>query len=127
MHPTTKRFTATHEWLLPDGELMIMGITEHAQALLGDLVYIELPRVGTQVTQGAPLGVVESVKAAADFYAPISGEVVAVNAAVQDNVALVNLSPEQDGWLVKLLPSHANEFTTLLETAQYQQLTELQP
>ena len=125
MDKTNKRYTATHEWISADGEHMTVGITEHAQALLGDLVFIELPQIGRDVTQGAELGVVESVKAAADFYAPISGHVVAVNPLVQNNAALVNQSPEQDGWLVKIKATNAEELNKLLNQEQYlQQLSE---
>ena len=115
------KFTATHEWLLPEGHDMTIGITEHAQHLLGDLVFIEMPEVGRDVKAGDELGVVESVKAASDFYAPISGTVVAINEAVQQNAALVNQSPEQAGWLVKIKASNPNEIAELLSADQYQQ------
>ena len=115
------KFTATHEWLLPEGHDMTIGITEHAQHLLGDLVFIDMPEVGRDVKAGDELGVVESVKAASDFYAPISGTVVAINEAVQQNAALVNQSPEQTGWLVKIKASNPNEIGELLSAEQYQQ------
>ncbi len=116
-----KRYTATHEWIMAEGEYMTVGITAHAQALLGDLVYVELPAIGKIVAQHDELGVVESVKAAADFYAPISGTVVAINPAVQDQAGLVNESPEQAGWLVKLSARDPAELDTLFNQAQYLQ------
>lgn len=99
---------------------MTIGITDHAQQLLGDLVFIDLPEIGRDVKAGDELGVVESVKAASDFYAPISGTVVAINEAVQQNAALVNQSPEQTGWLVKIKASNPNEIAELLSAEQYQ-------
>ena len=114
------KFTATHEWLLPEGHDMTIGITDHAQQLLGDLVFIDLPEIGRDVKAGDELGVVESVKAASDFYAPISGTLVAINEAVQQNAALVNQSPEQTGWLVKIKASNPNEIAELLSAEQYQ-------
>jgi glycine cleavage system H protein len=121
MENKNKRYTKTHEWAVADGEQLTIGITQHAQALLGDLVYVELPKIGRQVKPGDELGVVESVKAAADFYAPVSGQVVSVNPAVQDQAALVNQSPELDGWLVKLAPSQPQEWEGLLSEAEYLQ------
>ena len=125
MEQENKRYTKTHEWIMTDGEQLVIGITEHAQALLGDLVYVELPKIGREVQQGDELGVVESVKAAADFYAPVSGQVISVNTAVQDQAALVNQSPEQEGWLVKIKPKQPAELDALLTQADYlQQLSE---
>ena len=113
------KFTKTHEWIQPNEDPMVIGITEHAQELLGDLVYIELPNEGKQVQAGDELGVVESVKAASDFYAPISGTIIAVNHEVSDDPALVNNDPFGSGWLVKIKPSNASELTELLSTDDY--------
>ncbi len=120
------KYTTTHEWInTSNTEEMTVGITDHAQSLLGDLVFIDLPTIGQQVRAGQELGVVESVKAASDFYAPIGGTITAVNTAVQQNVALVNQSPEQDGWLVKIKPNSLEELNALLDQTQYQnQVTE---
>ena len=96
------KFTRTHEWLKSNGTEMTIGITEHAQQLLGDMVFVELPEKGDEVNAGDELGVVESVKAASDFYAPISGVVIAVNQQVSENPALVNSDPYGAGWLVKI-------------------------
>jgi glycine cleavage system H protein len=117
--PKNLKFTATHEWLEIEHDEMTVGITDHAQQLLGDMVFIELPMVGDEVQMGDELGVLESVKAASDFYAPISGEIVAVNQLVAENPALVNSDPYREGWLVKIKPTHREEITTLLSDEQY--------
>lgn len=114
------KFTVTHEWVREENEEVIIGITEHAQQLLGDMVFVELPELGDNVAAGDELGVVESVKAASDFYAPISGVVTAINSEVVDNPALVNSDPYSSGWLVKLKPTHRNELSELLSADQYQ-------
>lgn len=114
------KFTNTHEWLKEDQNEVTVGITDHAQQLLGDMVFVELPEIGDKVSAGEELGVVESVKAASDFYAPISGVVTAVNDVVIENPALVNSDPYAAGWLVKLKPSHPEEINTLLTAEQYQ-------
>src|SRR5262245_61930952 len=100
------KFTHTHEWLENNGKEITVGITDHAQQLLGDMVFVELPQEGDEVKAGDELGVVESVKAASDFYAPISGVVVAINQKVSENPALVNSDPYGAGWLVKLRASN---------------------
>ena len=114
------KFTATHEWLKEGQNEVTIGITDHAQQLLGDMVFVELPEIGDEVHAGQELGVVESVKAASDFYAPISGVVSAINEAVVENPAIVNTAPYTAGWLVKLKPSHLNEINDLLSADQYQ-------
>jgi glycine cleavage system H protein len=116
----TKKFTSTHEWLAQIDDDMVVGITFHAQQLLGDLVFVELPEIGRQVKAGDELGVIESVKAASDFYSPISGTVTAVNENVRQNIALINQSPEDAGWLVKIKANNPNELTELLDSDQYQ-------
>ena len=114
------KFTQTHEWLQADAEEMTIGITDHAQQLLGDMVFVELPDAGDKVNAGDELGVVESVKAASDFYAPVSGIVVAVNQAVVENPAIVNSDPYGAGWLVKIKASNLAELDDLLNANQYQ-------
>jgi len=116
--PRDLKFTASHEWLKTDGEQMTIG-TEHAQQLLGDMVFVELPEVGAEVSMGDELGVVESVKAASDFYAPISGVVVAINQQVSEDPALVNTDPYGAGWLVKIKASDRREIENLLTADQY--------
>lgn len=115
------KFTRTHEWIQSSsGEEAIIGITDHAQELLGDMVFVELPELGEQVALGDELGVVESVKAASDFYAPASGVVIAINQEVINNPAIVNKDPFQEGWLVRLRLSNPNELNELLSYDQYQ-------
>lgn len=114
------KFTSTHEWLKEEGDEVVIGITEHAQQLLGDMVFVELPEVGDTVNAGGELGVVESVKAASDFYAPISGVVTAVNERVIAEPALVNTAPYAEGWLVKLQPSDSSEMDRLLSAEEYE-------
>lgn len=113
------KFTHTHEWLRQDNDEVIVGITEHAQQLLGDMVFIELPEPGQVIAAGDELGVVESVKAASDFYAPVTGEVIAVNQQACDNPALINTDPYNTGWLVRLKLSNPEELNMLLSQEQY--------
>lgn len=114
------KFTKTHEWLQEDSDEVTVGITAHAQDLLGDMVFVELPEIGASVELGSELGVVESVKAASDFYAPVSGVVTAVNEAVVSEPSLVNTDPYLKGWLVKLKPTHPEELKELLTAEQYE-------
>lgn len=114
------KFTTTHEWLQVGQNEVTVGITDHAQQLLGDMVFVELPQVGEEFSAGDEIGVVESVKAASDFYAPISGVVTAVNDAVVNNPAIVNNAPYTEGWLVKMKPSQLSETEKLLNSDQYQ-------
>ena len=114
------KFTRTHEWLRSGLDEVTVGITDHAQQLLGDMVYVELPEVGDVVKAGEELGVVESVKAASDFYAPVGGVVTAINEEVIENPAVVNSDPYKEGWLVKMKPSHLSELDKLLSADQYQ-------
>ena len=113
------KFTKTHEWVKQDKDYLSIGITDHAQQLLGDLVFVELPEEGKKIAAGDELGVVESVKAASDFYAPISGVVIAVNHEVSSNPALINTDPLGAGWLVKMKASDLDELNQLLTAADY--------
>lgn len=116
----TLKFTPTHEWIRTDADGMTMGITDHAQQLLGDLVYVDLPKTGQSIEAGQTLGVLESVKAASDFYAPLSGTVTAVNEILVANPALINQDPYGNGWLVKLQPSQITQLDTLWNSEQYE-------
>ena len=121
--PGDLRYTAAHEWLRQDGKVAVIGITEHAQGELGDVVYLELPEVGSAIVQGESFGVIESVKAASDLYAPISGEVTAVNGELEAAPQLVNESPYDGGWLLKVRPSRfADEQDALLDATAYTDL-----
>jgi glycine cleavage system H protein len=116
---TDTRYTKDHEWIRLDGEAATVGITEHAQSQLGDVVYVELPEVGKTFAAGAEAAVVESVKAASEVYAPASGEVVAVNAALADAPATVNEDAEGRGWFLKLKLSDPAELDRLMTAQQY--------
>lgn len=112
-------FTDEHEWIDLEGETATVGITDFAQGQLGDIVFVELPDVGTEVEKGKDAAVVESVKAASDVYAPLSGEVVEVNEALEDDPALVNSSPEDDGWFFKMTVSYKAELEGLMDDKAY--------
>ena len=113
------KFTTDHEWLRLDGEVATVGITNFAQDKLGDLVFVELPGVGTKLEKGAAAATVESVKAASDVYAPVSGEVIEVNRKVGGDPALVNSAPTGEGWLFKLKIADATELSALLDEEAY--------
>ncbi|MEM9169639.1 MAG: glycine cleavage system protein GcvH [Pseudomonadota bacterium] len=120
----TTKFTKDHEWVRMDGDVAVIGITTHAAEQLGDVVFVELPDVGRSFGQGDDMAVVESVKAASDVYAPIAGEIVAVNDAIVDDPAKVNESPDDLAWFVKLKPSDPAEFAALMDEAAYKTHTE---
>jgi glycine cleavage system H protein len=113
------KFTPDHEWLRLDGEVATVGITNFAQDKLGDLVFVELPSVGAKLKKGAAAATVESVKAASEVYAPVSGEVIEVNAKVSNEPALVNSAPTGEGWLFKLKIADATELGALLDEQAY--------
>ncbi len=113
-------FTQEHEWISVEGETATVGITDFAQAQLGDVVFVELPAVGTQVQKGKEAAVVESVKAASDVYAPVSGEVTEANSAVEADPSLVNSAPQGDGWFFKLTLSDTSELEGLMDQGAYQ-------
>lgn len=115
----SRYFTEEHEWIDVDGDTATVGITDYAQEQLGDIVFVELPDVGAVVEQGGDAAVVESVKAASDVYAPISGEVTEANGALEDDPALVNTSPEDDGWFFKLTISDKSELEGLMDEKTY--------
>jgi len=123
--PSECRYVATHEWarLEEDGTVTV-GISDHAQNALGDVVYVELPEEGQQVSAGEEAGVVESVKAASDIYAPVTGVVVAVNEALEDEPEKVNQDPYGEGWFFKLEPDDVGELEELLDAEAYQEVCE---
>jgi glycine cleavage system H protein len=123
--PAELKYANSHEWarLESDG-IVVVGITDHAQDALGDIVFIELPESGAEVDAGAEIAVVESVKAASDIYSPISGEVVEVNSALEDEPELVNSSPYEDGWLFTVRVNPSDDFSNLLDAEGYQALVE---
>lgn len=116
-------YTDTHEWVDPEGDVRRVGISDHAQGLLGDIVYTEFPELGRSIARGEEFLVVESPKAASDVYAPLSGEVVEINAALESDPGLVNRDPHGEGWLVKIRPTNPGEESELLSWNKYQDLT----
>jgi glycine cleavage system H protein len=119
-YPENLRYTKEHEWVRVEGDLGVVGITDHAQHELGDIVYVDLPKVGASVELGKSLGSVESVKAVSDIYSPISGEVVAVNDILSQSPEKLNQDPHGDAWLVKVRMSAPDQLKTLLTAADYQ-------
>lgn len=113
------QYTDDHEWIRVEGDEAVMGISDHAQEQLGDLVFVELPEVGREFTKGEAIIVVESVKAASDVYAPADGEVTAVNDALEGEPELVNKSAESDGWLIKLKLNDTSQLQGLMDDAAY--------
>jgi glycine cleavage system H protein len=118
--PQELKYASSHEWVRSEGNgVYTVGITEHAQDLLGDMVFVELPDVGDSVAQGDDVAVAESVKAASDIYAPISGEIVAINEALNDAPETVNSAPYADGWMFQIKASDEAEVAALLDAAGY--------
>lgn len=123
--PSELQYTATHEWIrVEDDHSVTIGITDHAQDLLGDIVFIELPEEGSTVAAKDELSVIESVKAASDIYAPVSGEIIAVNEDLADAPETVNSSPYGEGWICRILPSNPAELEELLDADTYAGLCE---
>jgi glycine cleavage system H protein len=117
--PSELKFLSSHEWVLVDGDKATIGISDHAQELLGDLVFVELPEVGSAVSAGDTVAVVESVKAASDTYAPVSGEVIAVNEELEDSPERINDDPYGDGWMYRVKMDDPDEVDGLLNAESY--------
>jgi glycine cleavage system H protein len=120
MYPANFHFTKEHEWVSVEGGIGVIGISDHAQKELGDIVYVELPKLGAHLEQGKNLGSVESVKAVSDIYAPVSGEVVEVNPLLATAPEKLNEDPHGDAWLVKIKLSSPDEIKSLLSAEDYQ-------
>ena len=120
MYPDNFRYTKEHEWVLADGDAGTIGITDHAQQELGDIVYVDLPNVGTRIDAGKSLGSVESVKAVSDIYSPVSGEITEINESLADAPEKLNTDPHGDAWLVKIRLSNPEEIQHLMSAADYQ-------
>ncbi|HEX3742502.1 MAG TPA: glycine cleavage system protein GcvH [Bryobacteraceae bacterium] len=120
MYPENYRYTKEHEWVLVEGDTGTIGITDHAQEELGDIVYVDLPKVGTAIEQGKSLGSVESVKAVSDVYCPVSGEVTEANATLADKPESLNSDPHGAAWLIKLKLSKPSEAESLMTAAEYE-------
>jgi glycine cleavage system H protein len=119
-------YTEEHEWIRVEGDEAVVGITDFAQGQLGDIVFVEVPEVGKQVTKGGDAAVVESVKAASDVYAPVTGEVTEANQALVDDPALVNTDPEGEGWFFRLRLANAAELEGLMDAAAYKSFCDAQ-
>lgn len=120
--PQDLKYTQTHEWISTEADGTVrIGITDHAQEALGDLVFVELPSVGDELDQGDACAVVESVKAASDIYSPLTGKVVAVNEDLEDDPGMINNDPYGDGWLFELAPADETESDGLLDAATYEE------
>jgi glycine cleavage system H protein len=120
MYPENFHYTKEHEWVSVEGDVGTIGITDHAQHELGDIVYVDLPKVGSTATQGKTLGSVESVKAVSDIYSPVSGEIIEINEALTEKPEKLNEDPHDGAWLVKIRLSSPNEVKSLLTAADYQ-------
>ena len=119
--PEEARYTKTHEWIALEGDQALVGISDHAQHEMGDVVFVELPKTGQKLEKDKPCTVVESVKSAFDIYAPVAGEVSAVNAAVTGDPAVINQSPLEKGWLFRMKVSNPEDFKTLMDWNAYQE------
>ncbi|HTW86140.1 MAG TPA: glycine cleavage system protein GcvH [Candidatus Sulfotelmatobacter sp.] len=120
--PAGLRYSKEHEWVALEGDVATVGITDYAQSSLGDIVYVELPRVGGTLTQFANIGVVESVKAVSDIFTPVGGEVVGINEAIEGDPAVVNRDPYGEGWLFKVKLADVGQIDELMGATAYEQL-----
>ena len=118
------KFTQSHEWIQVEGDLGVVGITDYAQSELGEVVYVELPSVGKRIKAGEEVAVLESTKAAADIYAPVSGEIVEINQKLGDFIHQINSSAQKEGWLFKIRLANPKELDDLLDQQSYQQLVQ---
>ena len=118
------KFLDSHEWARDDDGVVTVGISNHAQELLGDIVYVELPQIGSSLSQKDGVAIVESVKAASDVYSPLTGEIVEINEKLSDNPEIINSSPYEDGWFFKVKPQNINELDEMLDSDAYKKLSE---
>jgi glycine cleavage system H protein len=121
--PENLHYSKDHEWVRVDGDVAVVGITDHAQSQLGDVVYVELPAAGSRVTANEAFGTVESVKAVSEVYSPVSGDVAEVNGSLADQPEPVNTDPYGDGWMVRIKMSNPGEVDSLLTAAEYEDFT----
>ena len=116
-----KKYSKEHEWIQMNEDIATIGITNHAQESLGDIVYIELPQIGKKVELGNEVSVIESVKAASDIFSPVDGEIIEINESLIDNGALVNQDPENTGWIFKINPSDLSQLDNLMSLSEYKE------
>jgi len=120
--PDNLKYTSEHEWIRLDGEVAYIGITDYAQDQLGDIVFVDVPSVGDTLAAGEVFGTIEVVKTISDLFLPVSGEIIEINASLEDNPELVNSDPYGEGWIVKVKPSDLSELDTLLDAPAYRKL-----
>ena len=123
-YPTQFKYSKDHEWIEVKGDVATIGITDYAQDALGEIVYIELPSEGDEITKGNPFGAVESTKSVSDLYAPVNGEVVEVNETLLDSPEAINEDPYGDGWMIKVKPYDVGELQDLMDSDEYAEFTE---
>ncbi len=121
-YPKNLKYSKDHEWARVEGQVVVVGVTFHAQEALGDVAYVELPKVGDALTQGKPFGVIESTKAVSELFAPISGKVTKVNTELTKSPQIVNQDPYQKGWILEVEPSDLKQLDALLDAAAYEKL-----
>ena len=123
--PSNLKFLESHEWArVEDDGTVTVGISDHAQELLGDIVFVELPEIGKEISQSSDIAIVESVKAASDVYSPLTGEIVEINESLNDNPEIINASPYDDGWFFKVKPINVDEMSKLLSPEEYSEVCE---
>jgi glycine cleavage system H protein len=121
-YPSNLKYSKDHEWARAAGKTVVIGVTDHAQEALGDVVYVELPKVGDAITAGSPFGVIESTKAVSELFAPVSGKVIKVNQSLVDSPQTVNQDPYQTGWIIEVEPSDAKPLDALMDASSYQKM-----
>ena len=119
-----RKYTKEHEWVKVDNQIATVGITDYAQGELGDIIFVELPKVGTKVTQMSPFGVIEAVKAVSELFSPITGEVVEINTKSEKDATIINKDPYGEGWIIKVKVADLKQFDALLTPEQYKTLVE---
>jgi len=124
MTPNDRKYIRTHEWAKIEGDVVVVGITDHAQDALGDITFVELPEVGERVEQGKECGTIESVKAAEDIYSPVSGVVAEVNSVLEDSPEVINEDPYGEGWMFKVRDFDRAEYDALMDAAAYEKMLE---
>ena len=120
--PDTLKYTKEHEWVKLDGNIALIGITDYAQGELGDVVFVEMPKIGTKVTQMQPFGVIEAVKAVSELFCPVSGEVTEINSKLETEAGIINKDPYEEGWIIKVKISNMTEIDNLLTADKYKEL-----
>ena len=120
--PANLKYTKDHEWIRVEGDTGVVGITDYAQGELGDVVFVELPAIGTKLQQGKQFGTIEAVKTVSDIFAPVSGEITEINAALKDSPEVVNKEPYTGGWMLKIKIENKSELNNLLDAAKYREM-----